>query len=136
MDEHFLRLSVLVIITGIVMLLFSWTLFSLLRRIPRNNQIFPSWFVWLFVVPYIGLIFQWIMLPFGIPNALKKHFATHQDAIHAANVLFKLGLAQAIVAILSLVFAHILGFYLGWLGIALWLIYWGLIIRFRMVYFK
>lgn len=136
MDEQILKLRILAVITIVAVLLFSWTLFSVLQRIPREKQQFPSWFVWLFVIPYIGLVFQWIMLPFGIPNALKKHFETNQDAIQAANTLFKLGLAQAIVAIFSLVFAHELGMYLGWLGIALWIVYWVLIFKFKTTFFK
>lgn len=136
MDDSILHLRIWVVIVVIASVLFCWTLYSLLRRIPPEDQQFPSWFVWLFLIPYVGFIFQWIMLPWGIPNALKKHFATNQDAIADADILFKLGLAQFVVMLFSLIFQHALGFYLGWLGIALWIVYWLLIIRFKTRYFK
>ncbi|EKD44984.1 MAG: hypothetical protein ACD_70C00131G0004 [uncultured bacterium] len=119
-----------VIIVGIIFLiaklLFGWTLFSLLKRIPKEHQTFPAWFVWLFWIPYAGYVFEWLMLPFGVPNAIKKGFSSNQNAVQTGDTLFKIGLAQVIVALFHLLFwmPEILSWIIFFCVLGLWAWYW------------
>src|SRR3990167_8541374 len=66
----------------ILVILFCASLFCTMQSIPKESRQFPSWFVWLLIVPGVGIVFQWIMLPFGIPNSIKKAAHTNKAATH------------------------------------------------------
>lgn len=121
----------------LITLYFCFTLYRILERIPKEKHQFPSWFVWLFLLPWIGLIFQWIMLPFGIPNTLKNHFPDNETVVTKTNTLFKLGLAQVILMTAGFVVVRTPGeIIIGIAGIICWIFYWILIVRFRNQYLK
>ncbi|MCX7121186.1 MAG: hypothetical protein NTZ67_05380 [Gammaproteobacteria bacterium] len=124
----------LVILT--VTFFYCLTLTRVLKCIPQDKQKFPAWFVWLFLIPIVGYIFQWIMLPFGIPAALKKHFSTNQDAIEQAETLFKIGLAQVILEMVSIfVFIPPINDISSLLGFSMLIFYWVKILKFKKTYF-
>ena len=133
MDEHFFKLSfILFLIIFIITAIFCWNLYTILGKLPKENQKFPRWFVWLFLVPWIGFVFQWIMIPFGIPNAIRKTFPTNQEIINEENVLFQVGLANIIFTTFGIFFAiSPINQIAAVAGIALWAAYWILIIRFK-----
>lgn len=134
MDKvNFIMLFALLILFAVTVI-YCWVLYSILRRIPRENQCFPDWFVWMFLVPIVGYIFQWIMLPFGIPKTLKKHCATRPDAIHATDVLFKFGLAQVIFTLLGLLTHKPIKYYFDIFSVACWIVYWYQIVDFKKKY--
>lgn len=137
-DQEFKFSVVIIAIIFVATIFFSWTLFQLLQRIPKENQQFPSWFVWFFLVPYVAYAFQWIMLPFGIPNALKKTFSTNEDAVKAADLLFKLGLAQVVLMTFSLLLPlqEMVNQVTAVLSYILWIVYWVMVVKFRNTYLK
>lgn len=136
MDEHYFKLTmVLIAVVFVITVFFCWTLFDILGRIPVENQKFPRWFVWLILIPYIGFVFQWLMLPFGIPTALRKTFPANQEAINAAEMLFKVGLALVIFTSFGLFF-HIspINQITTGLWVISWIAYWILIVKFKNKY--
>lgn len=136
MEEKGLILSIVLIgVVFLITLFYCWILFQILQRVPKENQQFPSWFVWLFVIPWLGFVFQWLMLPYGIPNALKKTYANNQDAVNAAETLFKIGLGQVILTTLGILTPiNVLNQILAIAGIVLWILYWVKIVKFRNTY--
>lgn len=82
-----------------VRIFFILTLYKLCRAIPEKYLKFPAWFNWLMIIPLVGIIFEWIMLPFGIPMSLKAYQPDNAIIIKKSNLLFGLGLATAILAI-------------------------------------
>src|SRR3990167_6772532 len=137
MDDHQITLIVIAIVVFLVTVVYCWTLYQIMERVPRDKHQFPSWLIWLFLIPWVGLIFQLIMLPFGIPNNFKKAFPNNQNAISAAENLFKLGLAQVILTIFGMFLPiptinHIAAV----AGFILWIVYWVMIVKFKNVYLK
>jgi hypothetical protein len=138
MDDQVFKLSVaLVIVVFIVTIFYCLTLFNSLQKIPKEKHQFPSWFVWLFLIPWVGFVFQFIMLPFGIPNTLKKVSPNDQAVVDAANMLFKVGLAEMILTLFGFFLPiHPINQIAAILGMVLWIVYWVLIVRFRNKYLK
>ena len=129
-----------IIITGIIVFLFMAaycaTLFSALRKVPKEKRVFPAWFVWFFLIPVVGFVFQWMMIPFGIPFSLKNVVKKNQNASQATTVLLYLGLIQVLLPTIGL-FIHqnnILGTFFAGGGIAVWATYWITIIWFKSKY--
>lgn len=136
MGEQELHLSFIgITISVILTALFALTLFLILKRIPGQNQKFPPWVVWLFLIPIAGLVIQWIVL-LSIPSVLKKTFSNNQDAIQSASTLFKFALASMVFTIFSFLPIKPYSEYFGIAGIVFVLIYWGWIIRFKMIYIR
>lgn len=138
MDESTLTMNVILTV-GIYVFVFLYclTLFFTLRRIPKEHHQFPSWFVWLFLIPWIGFVFQWIMVPFGIPHAFKSACASDPAALKLARALTGIGIAQLIFITIG-VFIHIspMNDIASAIGILLWVIYWILVLYFKRVYLK
>lgn len=135
MDDHQIRLIVAAIIIFLVTIVYCWVLFQIMQRVPRDKHQFPSWFIWLFLIPWIGLVFQLIMLPFGIPNTFKRAFPNNQDAIRDADNLFKMGLTQVVLTVFGMFLPippinHIASV----AGFILWIVYWVMIVKFKNKY--
>ena len=121
--------SLVYLITNIC---FIVSLQKTLRLIPKHCQSFPRWFCWLTLIPIVGFVFSWIMLPFGIPDAIKNSQTDNSEALICAKRLFGLGLAMMILSSLSLLLYHI--FLLTCLPmLVLWIIYWVDIVSIRKV---
>lgn len=88
----------IMVVFMILVVLFCASLFSTMQSIPKESRKFPSWFVWLMLLPGIGIVFQWIMLPFGIPNSIKKASHTNRSVVHRTHTLFGYGLVLAIIS--------------------------------------
>ena len=111
------------------------TLYRTLQATSKNLHQFPAWFVWLFLIPYVGLVFQWMMLPFGIPNTLKKAVNNRQDAVRDTTILLRLGLGQVIITTLGLFIRIPEAMYpLAALELILWIWYWVKILSFKKQY--
>lgn len=121
----------------VAMFFFVRMLYQLLKKIPSERHALPIWFVWFFLLPIIGLVFEWIMLPFAIPKTLKNNFATNQDAIFAANTLFKLGLMQVGFATFS-IFYHYppINDIAALISVIAWVCYWIMAVKFKKTYLK
>lgn len=105
----------------IINIFFSWSCFRTLSVVPREKQTIPAWVCWLMIIPFVRVIFYWILLPFAIPNALKKAFPDNTELVKATRTLFGIGLSLAILATLSFIplisFVFIAAF-------VLYIIYW------------
>jgi branched-subunit amino acid ABC-type transport system permease component len=124
---------IIAIIIGIIInLFFSWSMYKALKLVPEKNHIFPSWFVWLFIIPLVGFVFHWIMLPFGIPQAFEKTVTGNETAVRSAKQLFLLGLI--LVVLITMGFIPFLGFVPALAGVIIWIVYWVLVVKFREMY--
>ncbi|MDP1573798.1 MAG: hypothetical protein Q8L78_02525 [Coxiellaceae bacterium] len=123
------------VIVFIFMAAYCTTLFLILRKVPEEKRVFPAWFVWFFLVPIVGFVFQWMMIPFGIPLSLRNAVKKDQNAIHATKILTYLGLIQVLLPTVGL-FIHksTLSMILAGAGIAVWAIYWVTIVWFKSKY--
>ena len=129
-------LLTVLLVSVIAVILYCRMLYKMLKLVPKEDHQFPAWFVWMFLVPLVGVIFQWIMLPFGIPNTLKKYCANNQEALSKAKTLFRIGLTQVIILTIS---AGALPPYdraAGLASVALWILYWVKCVRFRNQFLK
>ena len=85
--QHYIGQAILSLI---IILPFLASCNSLLKCIPEEHQSKPRWFLLLCIIPFIGLIFGYIMLWRAIPNSIIKY--TDNENIKAdAKTLQKLG---------------------------------------------
>jgi len=124
--------SLVVVVGLIVSVFFSWSMYKALKLVPVEHYIFPRWFVWLMIIPVVGLFFQWMMLPFGIPQAFEKTVAGNEAGVRDAKKLFALGLAFVILVTLGII--PFFGFLTGIAGLIIWIIYWYQVVQFRQTY--
>lgn len=113
--------GIAILISVIIAIFFSWTCYRTLSCIPKEKQTVPAWVCWLMIIPLLGFIIQWIMLPFAIPNSIKQAYPDNADVMKAAKTLFGIGLAFVILATISVIPV------IGLVGIAsfiLFIIYW------------
>jgi len=122
-----IALLIMIVAFYLFSILFSWSVYKLLKVIDKDKQISKPWFAWLFLVPVVGYVFQWIVLPFGVGNALKKY----QDmAIKLrGDTLFILGLALVILPIVT--FVPIISPFASIACIVIYIIYWIKIVKVR-----
>ncbi len=130
----------LFLISVIINIFFAISVYKTAKCIPNKFHLFPTWFAWLFIIPFLGIIFKWMMLPFDLPQALRQYKPNDMEIVRSANKLFKLGLAYVIL--ISLAFLTLYGFTLAllipFLGvfisiatIILLLLYWVEIVSVR-----
>lgn len=113
----------------LIKVFFAWTCYAAMKKIPSDKQTMPAWCCWLFVIPVAGYIFEWIMLPFAIPSAIKNHMDTDSNVKKRARTLRIIAL---IYLIASLTFAFPYGLLIfGPLVLVFWLIYWVKIKKIR-----
>lgn len=116
----------------IVYVFFILSLQKTLRLIPTLKQTFPSWFCWLMLVPFIGFVFTWIMIPFGIPDAIKNNQTDNPAALAEGKRLFGIGLAMMILMSIS-PFLSILAIITFIPMLVLWILYWVNIVSIRKI---
>ena len=133
---HFLGLpphhQIILAIVFVVLCLYCLTLFLFLQKFPVENRKVPNWLVWFFLIPIVSIVFQWIMLPFAIPNLIGKTYAKNQAMMLYANTLMKLGLAQVILVTVGLfIQVEPVRGLIALCGIIVGIIYWVKIARFQ-----
>lgn len=101
-------MAILSITLIIVMICFAYSMYKILALVAAEDRLFPIWCIWLMAIPLIGIIFQWLMMPFGLPKSLKAHLPNDQELQAKSDKLFKLGLAYAIVASAGLLISFFL----------------------------
>lgn len=55
-----LALIVLVISIVVCVILFACSLQKTMRYVPKEKRIFPNWFIWMRLIPFVGIVFDWI----------------------------------------------------------------------------
>lgn len=88
-------------------ILFRCSLYKTMRLVPKEKRIFPNWFIWMGLIPLINIIYDSMMLPFGIPHGLRNAAPNNIKAVRTARMLKILGLFMAVIAIFDGVFAII-----------------------------
>ncbi len=71
------------------------------RKLPEQYQEMPAWCAWLLAVPLVGLIMQWLLLAFKIPEAFQRYFADHPPTMDMGDCGKAMGLGTAICATLG-----------------------------------
>ena len=122
-----IAIIIMVIIFYIASIAFSWSAYKLLKIIDKDKQISPPWFAWLFLIPIVGYIFQWIVLPFGIGNALKKY--EDMTIKLRGDTIFILGLTLVILPIAS--FIPVISPFASVACMVIYIIYWVKIVKAR-----
>lgn len=119
------------ILFGAVMVIFNLFYVLSIRKtmklIPIQHHSFPPGLLWLIIVPGIGYIFEWIMLPFGVPSAIKSFFGVSEISVEQPQArFFGLGLAIVLVSLFGVVIPFGLTAVL-----ILKIIYWAQIVSLR-----
>lgn len=120
-----------------VMIPFICSINKTTKHIPEDKRSFPNWFTWFFLIPFVELIFVWMMLPFGVPNALRKTLQDNAAAAKDAGTLKGLGLTLAILKTVVWL-SHsvsVLALPLAIGALVIFIIYWVKIVGFRNKYF-
>lgn len=124
----------------VLIILFACSLQKTMNRVPKEKRIFPNWFIWMRFIPFVGMIFEWMMIPFGIPGGVRNAVTGNASAQSAAITLKIIGL--------FLVICESFGFFVGMLGLAsifvmpvlvvliytFLIIYWVKVVSFRKKY--
>ena len=127
------------ILTGIVLLImvffaigcfFAWSMYITLDYIKPEHYLFPNWFAWMMVIPYIGLIFYWLMMPFGVPRAINNHLISQEKPDNVSSKLYGLGLAYAILVTCLMILPLMSGIF-GLAALVLLILYWRELVKVR-----
>ena len=130
----------LFLVAIIVNVFFAISVYKTAKLIPEKFHSFPVWFCWLFIIPFVGTVFKWMILPFDIPQALRQYKPEDAAITRSADKLFKLGLAYVILisiaflAMYGLIFAVLLvflGVFILIAVIVLLILYWVEIVSIR-----
>ncbi len=113
----------------IVMIFFCLSMYGAMNRVPADKQKFPGWLVWLFLLPLVGIVMQWIMLPFGIPDSFKNVVGDNKDALGQIKTIHGIGLA--VVILMTMSFIPVLNVFAAIPTIVLWIIYWVKVVGFK-----
>jgi hypothetical protein len=119
-------LGTLLLATAIFNLFFVLSIRKTLKMIPEKYHVFSPVLLWLMIIPGIGYIFEWIMLPFGVPRTIEAFFGEGEKTKEQPHArFFGLGLATVIVE---------LGIFTPFMGVAslvLKIIYWSYAVGLR-----
>lgn len=121
-----------VIMTAIVQVAFCWTLYSVVERVPEEKRALPSWFAWLILIPVVGFVLCWVMIPFTIPKTLATVVENNPEGMAKIRFLKKAGFLNVLCA--TLVFIPFLGLLLAVAAFVLWIMYWVKLVEFRDTY--
>ncbi len=127
LPELFKLIMFAVIIANVFFIL---SFYQTAQRIPKEFHIFSIWFSWLFIIPLLGIVFKWMMLPFALPQALREYQPENAKVQQSANKLFNIGIAYVIALSFSLFFS-MMAFFIVIATIILLVIYWVEIIKVR-----
>lgn len=102
----------------VISMVFCAQVQALMQRIPAEKRLFPAWLIWLSLVPYAGLVVQWMVMPWGVGKSLQR--LPQQALQDQGNVMYVMGISYAICATMSLFASQIFIF----IALALWVFYW------------
>jgi uncharacterized membrane protein len=58
----------------LLQLLIAYFLYDGINKIPKKYRIVEPYFAWLTLIPLVGIVFYWILLPFKIPESFRYFF--------------------------------------------------------------
>ena len=113
----------------IVFIFFSWATYNLMKQVPKVQRFFPAWFCWMMIIPFIGYVFMWLMLPFGIPKSMRNKLP--KDPVQQEKIDDLFGLGLGLVIVMLLIGIPMLG-WIAWIAAMIMLVlYWLKINEFR-----
>lgn len=104
----------------LITIAFNYHVYQCLANIPPEDKVFPAWFAWLNLLPFLGYIFMWMTLPFGVGSALQKN--ADPNIKNKGSTLFGLGLALVILPLYW--FIPLINIFIVITSIILFIIYW------------
>lgn len=125
-------LSAIIVAILIVQILYLLSLYTAMESVPQPKRVFPSWFVWLMIIPMVGFIFAWIMEPFGLPNSFAAAAEGNEKMKEDSRMLFGIGLAHMILLSVSII--PVIGWVTVFVAFVLWIIYWVKVVNFKNTY--
>ena len=51
----------------------TFWIFAIHKSIPETHRTAPVWLPWLILIPFVGFVIAWIMIPFMVPKALRQY---------------------------------------------------------------
>lgn len=116
----------------LIKILFALSTYTLMTQLPEDKRLFPAWFCWMFLIPFISYIFSWLMLPFGIPRSIRASFPDNPEAQQKANSLFGIGLAIVIAPLI--VWVPFINIFITLTLFVLFIVYWCAISNFKKTF--
>lgn len=110
----FMEILVTFLVVGINVIIAIY-LYGILKRIPKQYRTIEPYFVLLALIPFIGLVFSWIVVPFKLPSSLRNYFMHEQRK--EVDMSSDFGKRHG----LGLVMANTLGFVPG-INLAAWVL--------------
>ena len=133
-------MAVIILISIIVYALFCLSIYKGLKLVPDDKLLFPRFLVWLMLIPGIGVIFFWLVLPFNVPTSFSRTVPENGRAQKDAVTLKGLGLAYAIMPLLAYSVFFGMPAFVGSLAnlaiLPIWIIYWVKVVAFRKSYLE
>ena len=68
-------MPLIVLIILLINVFVAYTLWNGIARIPRKHRTVEPYIAWLTLVPFAGVVFLWVLLPYKIPESLKSYFS-------------------------------------------------------------
>ena len=128
---HFFIITLLITIF-LINIFFCWSLYLAMKNVSKEKRVTQPWLCWLILIPLAGFVFQWILLPFTIPNSFKKAMVGNEAGLEDAHTLFNLGLSNVILGTTSII--AFLGVFSWVASFIIWIIYWVKIVKFKKNY--
>lgn len=99
-----LRYELIISIVFIIILLFfCYSVYKTARMIPKNFCTFPTWLIWLILLPVFSYVFAWVMLSFGAPKSIEAYFIERKLPLRQAKQLFTTGLCMMAISLFFLI---------------------------------
>lgn len=125
----------------IVFALFCWSIYKGLKLVPEDNLMFPRYFVWFMLIPFIGVIFFWLVLPFNVPTSFARTVQGNEKALDETRTLKRIGLTYTVCLLLPyLTFVSFIPTFIAGLAnlviFIAWILYWIKVVSFRKCYLE
>lgn len=128
----YLGTGVFFVLFLVIQIFYLLSLYTAMEAVPESKRVFPSWFVWLILIPVVGFVFAWIMEPFGLPNSFEAIAGDNQKMKDDSKTLFGFGLAHMILLSVSII--PVIGWITVLVSIVVWIMYWVKVVNFKNTY--
>lgn len=88
---------------ALIPIFFCRSMRKTMAYVPTDKSLFPSIFIWCTLIPFVGIIFQWLMFPFGIPDGLKNIVTNNDAAVRDTRSIKLLGYVLQVLATITYV---------------------------------
>lgn len=116
----FVVLGLFALFSLVVGAVVAYFLYAPLKRVPERHRQIEPWTAFLMLIPLVGFVMMWILLPFKVPESLRSFF----DEVGGEDVGDcgkNLGLTTAICMTAS--FVPLIGYLAGLVGLVTLVLY-------------